>query len=43
MKRQGVLVKKLDGAHPLLTDSLRLTVGTTEENRACINALAQQL
>ncbi len=39
MKQQGVLVKKLDGAHPLLRDCLRLTVGTPDENRACLKAL----
>lgn len=39
MKQQGVLIKKLDGAHPLLADCLRLTVGTLEENAACLRAL----
>ena len=43
MKQLGVLIKKLDGAHPLLADSLRLTIGTSEENGACIEALAKQL
>ncbi|MBF0256088.1 MAG: histidinol-phosphate transaminase [Gammaproteobacteria bacterium] len=43
MKRQGVLVKKLDGSHPLLKDCLRLTVGTPEENQACLKALTAAL
>lgn len=43
MKRRGVLVKRLDGAHPLLADCLRLTIGTPEENRACLEALAASL
>lgn len=40
MKQQGVLIKKLDGSHPLLADCLRLTVGTPEENSACLRTLA---
>ena len=40
-KDQGVLVKCLDGAHPLLHDCLRLTVGTAEENNAMLAALRQ--
>lgn len=39
LKTAGLLVKNLDGAHPLLTDCLRLTIGTPEENQACIEAL----
>ncbi len=35
----GILVKNLHGAHPLLADCLRLTVGTPEENAALIDAL----
>jgi histidinol-phosphate aminotransferase len=33
-KDRGVLIKKLDGAHPLLADCLRITVGTPDENAA---------
>jgi histidinol-phosphate aminotransferase len=40
MRDQGVLVKCLDGAHPLLQDCLRITVGTPEENGACQQALS---
>ncbi len=39
MRDQKILVKNLNGAHPLLTDCLRITVGTPEENRAAIQAL----
>jgi histidinol-phosphate aminotransferase len=38
-----ILIKKLDGAHPLLADCLRITVGTPEENSALIHALAELL
>ncbi|MCH8552260.1 MAG: histidinol-phosphate transaminase [Natronospirillum sp.] len=40
-REQGVLIKCLDGSHPLLQDCLRLTVGTREENDALIAALRQ--
>ncbi|MCB1763896.1 MAG: aminotransferase class I/II-fold pyridoxal phosphate-dependent enzyme, partial [Gammaproteobacteria bacterium] len=39
LRQRGVLVKKLDGSHPLLADCLRITVGTPEENAAFLNAL----
>ena len=39
LKRKGVLVKLLDGAHPLLADCLRVTVGLPEENAAFLGAL----
>jgi histidinol-phosphate aminotransferase len=35
----GVLIKKLDGTHPLLADCLRITVGTPAENTALLEAL----
>ena len=35
----GVLIKNLHGAHPMLTDCLRPTVGTTREKDAMIAAL----
>ena len=41
LKARGVLVKNLHGAHPLLSDCLRPTVGTTRENDALIAALAE--
>lgn len=43
LKAAGVLVKKLDGAHPLLVDTLRLTVGTPAENDALLQGLRVQL
>ena len=39
LKEQGILVKKLHGSHPLLADTLRLTVGRPEENAALLAAL----
>ncbi len=39
----GVLIKKLDGTHPLLTDCLRMTVGTPAENTALLEALQSVL
>jgi histidinol-phosphate aminotransferase len=33
LKAAGILIKKLDGSHPLLKDCLRVTVGTAEENQ----------
>lgn len=32
LRNAGVLIKCLDGTHPLLANCLRVTVGTTEEN-----------
>ncbi len=40
LKAHGILVKNLNGAHPLLADCLRATVGTPEENDAFLAALA---
>ncbi len=39
LKQSGVLIKNLHGAGALLTDCLRVTVGTPEENRAFLTAL----
>jgi histidinol-phosphate aminotransferase len=39
LKARGVLVKNLHGAHPLLADCLRVTVGLSEENDAFLSAL----
>jgi len=41
LRERGVLIKILEGAHPLLKDSLRPTVGTPAENDALLEALAQ--
>ena len=39
LKRSEILVKNLDGSHPLLLNCLRVTIGTAEENQALLNAL----
>jgi len=39
----GILIKCVDGGHPLLADCLRVTVGTPEENARLESALAAQL
>lgn len=41
--KSGVLIKNLDGAHPLLQDCLRVTVGTAAENAAFLAALGAAL
>ena len=41
MKRSGVLIKNLNGGHPMLTDCLRVTVGTPEENAKFMAALKE--
>ena len=43
MKSRGVLVKNVEGLHPLLAGCLRLTVGTAEENTLMIDALRASL
>lgn len=43
MKQRGVLIKNLNGAHPALTDCLRVTVGTPEENERFIVALQESI
>jgi histidinol-phosphate aminotransferase len=43
MKQRGVLVKNVEGMHPLLAGCLRLTVGTPEENTLMIDALRASL
>ena len=43
MKARGVLVKNVAALHPLLANCLRLTVGTPDENRLMIDALAASL
>ena len=41
LKRRGVLIKNLNGGHPMLTDCLRVTVGTPEENAKFMAALKE--
>lgn len=43
LKRRGVLIKNLHGGHPMLSDCLRVTVGTPEENAKFIAALQDTL
>jgi histidinol-phosphate aminotransferase len=43
MKARGVLVKHIAGLHPLLTNCLRLTVGTPDENALMLRALQESL
>ena len=43
LKQRGVLVKNLNGAHPLLRDCLRVTVGTPDENERFMLALKESL
>jgi histidinol-phosphate aminotransferase len=39
LKQHGVLIKNLNGTHPLLMDCLRVTVGTPDENAQFLAAL----
>ena len=39
LKQRGVLIKNLHGGHPMLSDCLRVTVGTPEENERFLHAL----
>jgi histidinol-phosphate aminotransferase len=43
MKARKVLVRNLNGSHPLLANCLRLTVGTPGENALMLDALAECL
>lgn len=43
MKSEGVLIKCLDGAHRLLDNCLRLTVGSPQQNRVMVEALQRVL
>ena len=43
MRARGVLVKNIEGLHPLLQNCLRLTVGTPEENTLMMAALKASL
>lgn len=43
LKARAVLIKNLHGAHPLLNDCLRVTVGAPEENDAFLAALRAEL
>ena len=43
VRERGVLIKALDGSHPMLADCLRVTVGTPQENEAFLEALRESL
>lgn len=43
LKARGVLVRNFHGAHPLLSNCLRITVGTPEENRILLAALREAI
>ena len=43
MKSKDVLIKCLDGAHPLLSGCLRLTVGSFEQNARMLEVLSDSL
>jgi histidinol-phosphate aminotransferase len=43
LKQRGVLIKNLDGGHPMLKDCLRVTVGTPSENEKFIAALQETI
>jgi histidinol-phosphate aminotransferase len=43
LKARRVLIKNLHGAHPLLENCLRVTIGTPQENDAFLAALAAEL
>jgi histidinol-phosphate aminotransferase len=39
LRQRGILIKNLHGAHPLLNDCLRVTVGSPSENQTFLKAL----
>jgi histidinol-phosphate aminotransferase len=43
LRARGVLIKNLSGSHQSLTDCLRVTVGTPDENSQFLSALQQSL
>ena len=43
LKAQRVLIKKLHGSHPLLSQCLRFTVGTPEQNQHVLSVLQHTL
>jgi histidinol-phosphate aminotransferase len=43
LKRQGVLIKNLSRAHPMLANCLRVTVGTPQENEKFLMSLKASL
>jgi len=43
LKARGILIKNLNGSNSLLSNCLRITIGTPEENDACLTALKEML
>jgi histidinol-phosphate aminotransferase len=43
LKQRGVLIKNLNGGHPMLKDCLRVTVGTHAENEKFIDTLQETI
>lgn len=43
LKQCGVLIKNLNGGHPMLNDCLRVTVGTPEQNMKFLAALQETI
>lgn len=43
LKQRGVLIKNISKMHPLLTNCLRITVGTADENTQLLKALQESL
>ena len=43
MKARGVLIKNVSGSHPLLSDCLRITIGTSDENNQMLLAFSAAL
>lgn len=43
LKEMGILIKNLNGSHPVLNRCLRITIGTPEENNSVCEALARIL
>jgi histidinol-phosphate aminotransferase len=41
LREAGILVKNVNGWHPLLANCLRITIGTPAENNALLDALAR--
>ena len=41
LKQRNILIKNLDGGHPLLKNCLRVTIGTPDENKQFLRALQE--
>jgi histidinol-phosphate aminotransferase len=43
LKQRGVLIKNVSNMHPLLANTLRISVGTPNENQQLLTALEETL